>query len=312
MTRYEWPVLVTVLVLFVALYSAAGGLLLFWVRERLARRTPSRRMVWLRRLALGLAGFGVLCLLYAWQVEPYWLQVRHVRIPSAKRTPRARPIRIVQISDTHCEAMPRLEERLPAVIAAERPDVIVFTGDALNAAAGLPVFRRLMTRLAAIAPTFAVQGNWDANYWRRLGLFHGTGVRELDGETARLTLDATPVWIGGASVWDRYWAHYLFRAAPPNAVTVFLYHMPGGILDARGQADLCLVGHTHGGQVALPFYGALVTLSELGKRYEAGLYRVDSTWLYVNRGLGLEGGGAPRLRFLARPEVTVIELVPSD
>lgn len=71
-------------------------------------------------------------------------------------------------------------------------------------------------------------------------------------------------------------------------------------------------GTPTGGQVALPFYGALVTLSRFGKRYEAGLYRVHDTWLYVNRGLGMEGGWAPRVRFCARPEITVIELAPAS
>jgi predicted MPP superfamily phosphohydrolase len=69
-------------------------------------------------------------------------------------------------------------------------------------------------------------------------------------------------------------------------------------------------GHIHGGQVALPFYGALVTLSRTGKTYESGLYRVGGTWLHVSRGLGMEGGHIPRVRFWARPEVTVIEAYP--
>jgi hypothetical protein len=93
--------------------------------------------------------------------------------------------------------------------------------------------------------------------------------------------------------------------------TVFIYHYPDVIYDAAArQIDLCCVGHTHGGQVALPFYGAVVTRSKLGKRFEAGLYRVQDTWLYVNRGIGMEGKAAPRVRFCARPEVTVIDLVP--
>jgi predicted MPP superfamily phosphohydrolase len=63
--------------------------------------------------------------------------------------------------------------------------------------------------------------------------------------------------------------------------------------------------------VALPLYGALITFSRFGKRFESGLYRVGGTALYVNRGIGMEGGGAPRVRFWARPEITLIELVPA-
>ena len=60
--------------------------------------------------------------------------------------------------------------------------------------------------------------------------------------------------------------------------------------------------------MALPWYGAMITLSKTGKMYESGLYRVGGTWLYVNRGIGMEGGPAPRVRFLARPEITILEL----
>ena len=62
--------------------------------------------------------------------------------------------------------------------------------------------------------------------------------------------------------------------------------------------------------MALPWYGAIVTLSKYGKQYEAGLYSIGTTHLYVNRGIGMEGGIAPRVRFFARPEITVVELVP--
>jgi predicted MPP superfamily phosphohydrolase len=78
---------------------------------------------------------------------------------------------------------------------------------------------------------------------------------------------------------------------------------------AERSVDLYCAGHTHGGQIAVPSYGALVTLSRFGKRYEAGLYREKSTTLYVNRGIGMEGG-VPRVRFWSRPELTVIDLVP--
>ena len=74
--------------------------------------------------------------------------------------------------------------------------------------------------------------------------------------------------------------------------------------------DLYLCGHTHGGQIAMPFYGALITMSKFGKKYEAGMYTVGDTILYVNRGIGMDGGPAPRVRFLARPEITVFEIHP--
>ena len=76
--------------------------------------------------------------------------------------------------------------------------------------------------------------------------------------------------------------------------------------------DLYLAGHTHGGQLRLPVFGALVTASSFGKRYEMGAYREGRTVLYVSRGIGLEGLGLPRARFLSPPEITLFTLVGED
>lgn len=272
---------------------------------------PTRRQVWMRRVVWALSIVGVLCIAYGRFVEPFWPEVTRVRIESAKLAKGARPVRLVHISDVHSDPLPRLEERLPAIIAAERPDLIVFTGDSLNAPDGLPVFRKLMTSLAQIAPTYAVRGNWDSWYWRRQDLFGGTGAHELNGEPAKIDVAGTSLYLTGVAVGEEQRIAPMLDAVPPGAFTVFLHHYPDEIYEvAKRRADLYCAGHTHGGQVALPLYGALITFSKFGKRFEAGKYKVDDTHLYVNRGIGMEGGSAPRVRFWARPEVTVIEIAP--
>ena len=96
---------------------------------------------------------------------------------------------------------------------------------------------------------------------------------------------------------------------PAGAFSILLYHTPDlmpYIADARVAGTgvtLYLAGHTHGGQIRLPIYGALATSSRWGKRYEMGRYYEGETTLYVSRGLGMEGLGAPRARFLAPPEI---------
>jgi predicted MPP superfamily phosphohydrolase len=98
-------------------------------------------------------------------------------------------------------------------------------------------------------------------------------------------------------------------------VTLFLYHYPyPDVVPAADQrrVDLLCSGHVHGGQIALPFYGALVTLSKYGKQYEAGLYRAGPMWMYVSRGIGMEGSRSPRVRFCSRPEIAVIDVVPDE
>ena len=299
---------------------AACALVRLIVRRLGWMERPSRAAQWAERTALALACVGVLCFAYGYFVEPYWPEVVHVRIESAKLAGASRALRVVHISDLHCDAEPRLEERLPDIIAAEHPDVIVFTGDSLNSPAGLPVLRKLLPRLAAIAPTFAVRGNWDTAFWRREELFDGTGVVELKKEPVKVEAAGASLWITGAAFASLYeppdgtrsGIESALKGVPPDAFTLFLYHTPDEILDVAEtkRVDLYCAGHTHGGQVALPFYGALITLSKFGKKYESGLHREGATWLYVTRGIGMEGDPAPRVRFFARPEVTVIELAP--
>ena len=206
----------------------------------------------------------------------------------------------------------RLHEDLPGVIRELKPDVICFTGDSLNELGAAGRFRRCMKRLAEIAPVLAVRGNWGTGCHAKVDLFgDDSGGTELDGGAVKLTLAGADVWFAGAPTRGMMRIAPALDAAPDGACKVLLYHLPDPILEvaARGDVDLMLSGHVHGGQIALPFYGAMVTLTRHGKRFERGLYEVDGTHLYVGRGIGMEGGSAPRVRFCARPEVTLIELV---
>ena len=110
-----------------------------------------------------LAVMGVLCFLYAYFVEPYWVEVKTVHIQTDKLS--KAHIRLVHISDTHCYRNSRNEKKLIEVVKATRPDVIVFTGDALlfNHPALLPVFKEAMKSLDANLGKF-VQG-------QKLGMF---------------------------------------------------------------------------------------------------------------------------------------------
>jgi predicted MPP superfamily phosphohydrolase len=293
-------------------YVLAALSLVEWLLERRGRkRPPSRRRRVARRVVLALALLGLLCFAYGYFIEPYWLEVTRVTITTPKLAGATRPVRLVHISDVHSDPKPRLEERLPGVIAGLEPDLIVFTGDSFNSPAGMPVFQRLLADLTRVAPTYAVRGNWDVGSWSRHDPLRGTGARELDGEGVRVEAAGTAIWLCGAPAGNARAVARALDGAPADLFTVFLNHYSDEVHEAaRRGIDLYLAGHTHGGQVALPFYGALITLAKFGKRFEAGLYRVERTWLYVNRGIGMEGGSAPRVRFWARPEVTLIEIGP--
>ncbi len=257
-------------------------------------------------LAVGAA--GCLCVLYGLVVEPLWLSIEHVKLKSTKLA-RGQFVRIAHISDLHCDPEKRLEDKLPLAIANEKPDVIMFTGDAINSPGGLQNFRQCLTKVAAIAPTFVVKGNWDAWYFRELDRFTGTGATELNLKAVPLQVRESKIWIAGLPIGTKQSVKETIANAPLNEYRVFLFHYPDYIEEmASNKIDLYLAGHTHGGQVALPFYGALITLAATGKKYESGLHRLGDTFIYTNRGIGMEGGKAPRVRFCARPELTVIDV----
>ncbi len=303
-----------VLILVLALYVAAALLLIQYSLNRLSHKPEWRGalFIWTRRIIFALAGIGLLCFAWGHFVEPYRLEITHIKLTSAKLPKEARPIRFVQISDIHSDARPCLEERLPDIIAAEKPDFIVFTGDATNSQKGLPTFKHCMSRIAAIAPTFAVKGNWDVWFRDTMDFFGGTGVRELKGEAVKVSAGGASVWLAGAPCWSRDDLLNAIGTIPPGAYSIVIYHHPNMIDEVAGTgADLLCVGHTHGGQIALPGYGGLVKLGGAGSQYERGLFRVKNTWVCVNRGIGMEGGIFPRVRFLARPEVTVYEISPA-
>jgi uncharacterized protein len=257
-----------------------------------------------------LAAVVVVCGVYGYWVEPYWIEVKHVTVKTDKLHKTS--LRIAQFSDTHCEARLRNEAKLVELVNAANADIVVFTGDSLNNAASLPVFKDTLQGMHAGIGKYAVRGNFDCWLWERVDLFGGTGFRELDGSQVTCEKDGERFMLTGVNCLAPEAYSVLLPQVPDDTLSIFLYHYPDLIEDVAGRkVDIYLAGHTHGGQIALPFYGAMVTLARYGKKYESGRYDVGPTMLYVNRGIGMEAGHAPRIRFLARPELTIIDVVPA-
>ena len=257
---------------------------------------------------------GTGCIIYAYKVEPYWPQVTHVSLHSSKLAA-GKHLRIVEIADLHCDGKIRLEKRLPGIIREQHPDLIAYAGDTVMQPEGVPVARETLSQIAAIAPTYAVLGNWDVDMVRRWhesfqspSFFAGTGVHYLNAQGESIQIQGIPLWIAGAGTHQFNWLATLLAGAPRDQLSIFLFHFPDEVdVVQQNKIDLYLAGHTHCGQVALPFYGALMTYSIYDKKYERGLHQLGNSWLYVNCGIGLDRI-TPRARFLARPEITVIDI----
>jgi predicted MPP superfamily phosphohydrolase len=312
MSLREGISLLVFFLLLLFIYGVETLLLAGYVWGRICQR-PGKRELFLRRyLVLHVAAVaGIGCWLYGHFIEPNWIDVQVTTIPTPRLATAG--FRLVQISDLHCDWKIRNEEKMVRIINDLKPDIVVATGDYCNHPLGLPHLRDALNRLQAPLGKFAVTGNQDTRWPRPLDLLDGTGFRWLDQETIALAKGSDNIGISGLN-FDLFHAPIdPVKALPRDRFNVFLYHTPDLVEDVSGpRVDLYLCGHTHGGQVTLPWYGALITFSKFGKKYESGLYRVGPTTLYVNRGLGLEPRPGPQVRFLARPEIAVFDLVPEQ
>ena len=255
------------------------------------------------------AAVGILCISYGYLIEPYHLGISQVQIQTEKL--KKESFRIVHFSDMHCDLKMRLEEKVIEAVNSLKPDILVFTGDAINDLKAKTNFQNTLSQMDAPLGKFAVKGNWDFHITPTANLFENTGFVELDGEHRDIEKNGESIRLCGLSYENDSGIQHLIERADKGRFTVLLYHSPD-LAEAFDPADvdLYLCGHTHGGQITLPFYGAITTLSKHGKKYEAGLYYRDSSAIYVNRGIGMEGGHAPRVRFWARPEIAVFDIVP--
>lgn len=311
MTAVEKLALILFLGIIAIVYTAETFLVLAFVFNKLRAKEAVKIFCSKPALAVHLlAIIGIICFAYGYFVEPYWIKIKTVQIQTPKLAKTA--LRLIQISDLHCDKKPRNEEKLVKLINEMKPDIIVFTGDSLNTGAALGRFKETMKNLNAGLAKFAVDGNIDIRYRSGLDLFGGTGFEVLDANTVALQKNGESFYISGASCKYPTVFGDVLKNVPEDRFSIFLYHYSDLIEDLQNlNVDLYLAGHTHGGQVALPLYGALITLSKFGKKYEAGLYTVGKTMLYVNRGIGTEGGFAPKVRFFARPEITVFDIKPN-
>ena len=267
------------------------------------RRTPVR--VWLGRLATTVVVIGTTCFLWALFIEADWLEVTHATVKTDKWKV-GHHLRIGHISDLHVDRDSRALTRLAIALHDEPVDLVVFTGDSLNELGATKLFRTTLGALPARLGRVAVRGNHDVFRWQNVDLFGGGVATELKG-AGPLILEDDSLAICGAE-----FNHFdplpdCIAGAPKGAFTILAFHTPDLVEDLDPKPDLYLAGHTHGGQVALPGYGALVTFSRFDKKYEAGRYEVGKTTLYVNRGIGFEPH-LPRIRFWSRPELTVIDV----
>lgn len=283
---------------------------------------------------IGGAGLLLATYFFAYHIEPYRLDVTRYEFEHPSLAGLERPILIAQIADIQTDRTGRYERKVLETLAELSPDLIIFCGDFVQisdperekeVAAGL---HALIQELVPEPPfgSYAVLGDVDTpEVWTPL--FQSGNIRLMADEIFELRLPGVSVDLVGLAVETSHTgrpesltkAFSGTRSASrsgsyPERLKIVFGHGPDYVasLDDSHTPFLALAGHTHGGQVRLPFVGPLITFSNLPRRLADAYEPFGGGFLSVSRGIGMERLEAPRLRFLCRPELRLITLKPPE
>jgi uncharacterized protein len=241
-------------------------------------------------------------------IEPHRLEITHHEIATTKIT---RPVRIVVLADIQTDSVGEYEREVFRAAKAEGPDLILLPGDYVHVRGDEPYRRQIEllheaweeAEITAPLGIIAVGGNTDRSMWPEI--FADLGVRSV---VSTETIETGEVVVTALSSSDSFYPRTGVAEREPFHIVVG--HSPNFALGDI-HADLLLAGHTHGGQIQIPGFGPLLTLSAAPRAWCSGRTTLEGDrTLIVSRGIGLERVNAPRVRLFCRPEIVVIDLVP--
>ena len=284
-----------------------------------------------QRHGKGVRGLFIICLSFALslfalnyyitEIEPKQLKLRTVQLYSEKLT---KPLRIVHFSDIQSAEISDYEREVFRSIAELEPDLILFTGDFLQLdkernfnqewMALHALFKQLNPRLGI----YAVFGDTELELYskKKEDLLP---IHLLSSNSADLNFEGGALSLHGLSLFQSKRPLWALRSIEPWLETtedqvfkIIIGHAPDYAMALKDlSVDLCLAGHTHGGQVRLPFVGPLTIYSQIPKEWALGFRQIGLPHLNVSAGVGSNRfGGLPPIRFNCPTEFTLIELLP--
>ncbi len=299
------------LIIVIGIPLAGVGLAINWKHQQFLGRVMAI-------VALLAAPLGF----YATHIEPFWLRIDEVSLPS---TPTAAGLRIGVLADLQAIEIGDYEQETIDELIAARPDLVLIPGDFWQMSDAefqvqAPAFAAELARLSAAVPNvFMVKGNTDSVAGLRQ-LAEGTSVIVLDNEVVEVEVAGRRLRIGGVTLdGDEGSAQAAVAdliaptgADVPETFRILLGHEPDEIerLPGDDSVNLLVAGHTHGGQIRMPGLPPPLILSSVPRSVGGGgLHRLDDHWIYVSTGVGRERGRAPQVRLGVRPSIGIITVV---
>lgn len=299
-----------------------GSLFLFGCAFFLFRQKSNEK----RRLGLSVFAFVLASLVlgvgsYSLLIEPYRLGITHYTLESEKLQ---KPLRIVFLADIQTDQLSRYDQyALRLANQIEGVDLYLFGGDYLQvqSSRGSRLLYTEMDKLNRALQTcpwnaslgaFAVDGNMDFDTnWPKI--FAGTGIEaSTESKTVYLEHGGDEIALSLLTFHDtRFAAENVTQFEEEPDYHIVLGHDPS-YAGRAVNGDLLLAGHTHGGQVRIPWFGPILLVTRgIPRSWTYGKTELpNGNTLIVSNGVGMERGRAPRIRFLAPPEIVVIDILP--
>ncbi len=247
-------------------------------------------------------------------IESEWVEIKTVDLQLSRLPMEFNRYRLIQISDIHFDGWmtPKRISKTIDLINKLDADTIGITGDIISID-HKPYLEEIISefkRLEAKDMIIGVLGNHD--HWSNPSYVHDiyreSGIIDLCNAVITLEKKSAHLHFCGL---DDYWEGHsrldqVLNSLPDTGCAILLVHEPdfGNISTETGRFDLQISGHSHGGQVIIPFVGPPIVPTYANK-YPVGLYKVNDMFLYTNKGLGMV---IPRIRINCRPEITVFNL----
>lgn len=287
------------------------------------RRTFLRHMVWWGITVIPPLGF--MAIEGKREIDKTELTYHHIKSDKIKEN-----LKIVHLTDLHLND-DAFRDNTIELINNQEPDLILMTGDYINIDESktihMSLIRDYVNKLKSRHGIYASFGNWDFGYEDIF--FQGTKVIPIRDSFIRIQIGANQLNLIGLDYypkdqWINQKTEKILKKIDSDTYNILLHHIPDLIEDIApsGKVDLYLSGHTHGGQIRIPFlryftndvkgefpyYGAIVTLSKFRTKYQSGMFTVGNTRLFVGRGIGV--GPIFPIRIFCKPEIGILDITP--